>query len=107
MHFATCRLDVHLLLVFLLLFRRWRLFRQPIIAHPKSAIAYTKAAVALHNFLRCTESTVYCPTGYVDGEDGEGNVIRGTWRDGAEAATGMTPVGMTSSNRYMYFFFRV
>ena len=39
---------------------------------------------------------MYCPTGYVDGEDGEGNAIRGTWRDGAEAATGMTPVGMTS-----------
>ena len=43
---------------------RCRLFRQPIKANPKSVVAYTKAAVALHNFLRCTESTVYCPAGY-------------------------------------------
>ena len=79
---------------------RWRLFRQPIIANPKSVGAYTKAAVALHNFLRCTESTVYCPAGYVDGEDGEGNVIRGSWREDEESATGITSIGMTSSNRY-------
>ena len=43
---------------------------------------------------------MYCPAGYVDGEDGEGNVIRGSWRDEAESVTGMTSIGMTSSNKY-------
>ena len=79
---------------------RWRLFRKPIIAHPANVVAYTKAAVALHNMLRCTESTVYCPPGYMDGEDGEGNVISGTWRDEEASSSGMTAIGMTSSNRY-------
>lgn len=31
----------------------------PIIAQPDSVIIYTKAAIALHNYLRTTESTVY------------------------------------------------
>ncbi len=35
-------------------------------------VAYTKAAIALHNYLRTTESSVYCPPGFTDGEDGEG-----------------------------------
>ncbi len=85
------------------MFYRWRLFRHTIIAHPKSVIAYIKAAVALHNFLRCTESAVYCPTGYVDGKDGEGNMIRGSWKNDAETATGMTAIAMTGSNRCVLF----
>lgn len=43
---------------------------------------------------------MYCPPGYIDGEDGEGNVIRGSWRNEAESVTGMTSIGRTSSNRY-------
>ena len=31
----------------IMLNQRWRLFRQPIIANPKSVVAYTKAAVAM------------------------------------------------------------
>ena len=86
----------------MLIFFRWRLFRQPIVAHPTSVIAYTKAAIALHNFLRCTESSVYCPVGYIDGEDGEGNIINGSWRDDAQSVTNMKPIGKTSSNRYIH-----
>ena len=41
------------------------------------------------------ESTIYCPSDYVDGEDGSGNLIAGSWRN-ATAATGMTPVGAVS-----------
>ena len=59
---------------------------------------YTKAAIALHNFLRTTESSVYCPPGFTDGEDGEGNVIKGAWRADSEHSTGMEPVPRTSSN---------
>lgn len=58
---------------------RWRIFRRPIIADPDNAILFTKAAIALHNFLRTKESTIYCPPGFTDGEDGAGNVIAGSW----------------------------
>ena len=43
---------------------------------------------------------MYCPPGFVDGEDGEGNVVRGSWREG-EGSSSMTSVAMTSSNRYI------
>ena len=59
---------------------RWRLFRRPIIGEPDNVIIFTKAAIAVHNFLRTEESSVYCPAGYVDGEDGSGNLIPGMWR---------------------------
>ena len=45
-----------------------------------NVIHYTKAAIVLHNYFRSTESTVYCPPGYVDGEDGVGNMIPGNRR---------------------------
>ena len=79
---------------------RWRLFRRPIIAQPGRVVTYTKAAIALQNYLRTTESTVYCPPGFTDGEDGEGNVVEGAWRSDPEQSTGMEPVTRTSSNRY-------
>ena len=37
---------------------RWRIFRRPIIADPERVVAYTKAAIALHNFLWTTELLV-------------------------------------------------
>lgn len=79
---------------------RWRLFRRPIIAQPEKVILYVQAAVALHNFLRTTESNVYCPPGFVDGEDGSGNPIDGTWRQDEETNSGMLSISQTSSNRY-------
>ena len=59
---------------------RWRIFRRPIIATPKHAVVHTKAAVMLHNFLRSTKSSVYCPPGFTDMEDSNGNVVIGTWQ---------------------------
>ena len=56
---------------------RWRLFRRPIVSQPDRVVTYIKAAIALHNYLRTTESSVYCPPGFTDGEDGERNVIGG------------------------------
>ena len=78
---------------------RWRLFRRPIISQPDSVVTYTKATIALHNYLRTTESSVYCPPGFTDGEDGEGNVIEGAWGADNEQSSGMEPVQCTSSNR--------
>lgn len=79
---------------------RWRIFRRPIIAKPENVEVFAKAAIALHNMLRSCESTVYCPSGFVDGEDGGGNIVSGSWRE--ESSSGMLPVSSTSSNRYVY-----
>ena len=37
---------------------RWRIFQWPIISDPENVVTYTKAAVALHNFLRTTVTCV-------------------------------------------------
>lgn len=79
---------------------RWRFLRRPIIADPDNVTLYVKAAVALHNFLRTEESSVYCPPGFVDGEDGCGNIVEGGWRRDEEGNTGMTNIHLTGSNRY-------
>ena len=60
---------------------RWKIFCRPIIAVPEHAVVCTKAAVMLHNFLHTTESSVYCPLGFTDKEDSEGNVLTGAWRE--------------------------
>ena len=39
----------------------------------------TKAAICLHNFLRQTNSALYCPTGFVDSVDGSGDITSGEW----------------------------
>ena len=82
---------------------RWRIFRQPIVAEPETAVFYTKAAIALHNFLRTHESSIYCPPGFTDGEDGVGNVAPGRWRDD-DQLTSLNPVSRVSSNRFVNLF---
>ena len=77
---------------------RWRIFRRPIIAEPERAIIYTKATIALHNYLRTTESLSYCPPGFIDSEDGMGNVVPGIWRDEGQS-TGLDSVSRVGSNR--------
>ena len=78
---------------------RWRIFRRPIIADPANVVLYTKAAIALHNYLCTRESQVYCPPGFVDGEDGTGNVVRGSWRDDEDGAHGLEPLRQAGGNR--------
>lgn len=58
-------------------------------------MAYTKAAIALHNYLRVTESTMYCPPGFVDSEDGDSNIVSGSWQedDACEGLIGVGQVG--------------
>ena len=63
---------------------------------------YTKAAVALHNYLQTTEFSVYSPPGYVDGEDGSKNIVEGSWRE--EGTTGLTQVNQVGSNRCIYIY---
>ena len=59
---------------------------------PDHVIVFAKAVIGLHNYLRTTESSVYCPPGFVDGEDGTGHVLQGGWRRDDEACTSMKAV---------------
>ena len=52
-------------------------------------VVYSKAAIALHNYLRVIESGVYCPPGFVDGEDGAGNHLPGNWRADEDPCSGL------------------
>ena len=79
---------------------RWCLFRRPIIADPSRVVIYSKAAIALHNYLRTEESSVYYPPGFVDGEDGSGNVIDGAWRKKEVPVTGLESLRHVGGNRY-------
>ena len=60
---------------------------------------YAKAAIALHNYLYTTESSVYRPPEFTDGEDGEGYPIDGGWRADEEPCTGMESLSCIGSNR--------
>ena len=50
------------------------------------------------------ESSTYCPPGFVDGEDGVGNIVQGTWRDDV-TCDGLTPLGEVGGNRYIIYIF--
>lgn len=54
---------------------RWCVF-SPIQASVQTA----EAAVCLHNYLRQTNSASYCPSGFVDSEDGSGDIRPGELR---------------------------
>ena len=76
---------------------RWRIFRRPIIATQDHVVSYTKAAIALHNLLRSTESSCYCPADFADSEDSDGNVTEGMWREDP-TPQGLERLGRVGSN---------
>ncbi|XP_057297594.1 putative nuclease HARBI1 [Hydractinia symbiolongicarpus] len=41
---------------------------------------FTLGAIALHNYLRQTEAAMYCPNGFVDSTDTNGEITPGEWR---------------------------
>ena len=82
-----------------ILVARWRIFRRPIIATPDHVVLFTKAAIALHNFLRTNESSVYCPPGFINSEDGAGNLLEGNWRREASDSTGLHRIRHVGGNR--------
>ena len=80
---------------------RWRIFRRPIIADPLNVVIFTKAAIALHNYLRTNESNVYCPPGFIDAEYGAGNIIEGSWRMEDSESGALQPIRRAGGNRYI------
>ena len=59
---------------------RWRIFRRSIQAKVETVQKIVQATVALHNYLRQTDTASYCPAGFVDSFDGSGNILPGEWR---------------------------
>ena len=78
---------------------RWRILGRPIIGKPERVIVCTRAKLSLHNYLCTMESAIYCPPGFVDGEDGSGNDIGGGWRSDSDPSTALQGIAQTSSNR--------
>ena len=56
---------------------RCHLFRRPIIGKPGGGLVYSKAAIALHNYIWITESPVCFLQGPIDGENGAGKSVDG------------------------------
>ena len=52
-----------------------------------------------HNYLRTTESQLYCPPRYIDVEDSGGNFIGGAWRE-EPSPSGLEPLRSVGSNHY-------
>ena len=68
--------------LFGILANRWRVFLTTMSVPPESIENIVLAALVLHNFLRKSSSkSVYCPIGLIDSEDGNGNIVPGTWRE--------------------------
>ena len=68
---------------------RWRIFLQPIQSNVDTANKIIKAAICMHNFLRQTNSAMYCPTGFIDSFDSTGRIKKGEWRDMVSFTDGM------------------
>ena len=74
--------------------------RQTIIADLDNVVKVPKAAVALNNYLRTEEFSIYYPYEYVD-EDGCGNIVPGAWtNDGGGSNTGLSPVGSGIAGKF-------
>ena len=60
---------------------RWRIIQRPIKADVKNAEKYyVLACIALHNYLRQTNNSVYTPAGFADSECSSGKIRFGEWR---------------------------
>lgn len=58
---------------------RWRIFHRAIRADVTTVDLIVKAAVALHNYMLCTDNAGYVPAGFIDSYNSEG-VVEGEWR---------------------------
>ena len=59
---------------------RWRIFQRAIIGSVENIQFYVLAALSLHNYLRQTENSLYCPYGFIDVVTNSGEIKEGEWR---------------------------
>ena len=72
--------DGHFIIVLQVLSQRWRLLFRPIIAEPDKVSILVKAMCVLHNLLRASKDTSYCPPGFTDSVGANGYLSEGVWR---------------------------
>ena len=80
----------------------FRIFRRPIIAATQNVKFYTKASIALHNYLiriQQHDNYAYCPTDLVDHENASGRSA-GQWRSETNDIHGLIPIRGQDSNNY-------
>ena len=59
---------------------RWGIFKGPIHGSVETVEVIIQSTVCLHNYLRQTATSLYCPSGFVDSFDNTGNIKPGEWR---------------------------
>ena len=59
---------------------RWRALQSPIDATPEKVENIVLVCIALHNYLRQTDSARYIPSGFIDSEDSTGTIKKGLLR---------------------------
>ena len=64
---------------------RWRIFQKPIDARPDKVEKIIFACIALHNYLKLTDSAHYTPKGFVDSESNYGEIVLGQWRNSCQS----------------------
>lgn len=79
------------------------MLRTTLTLHPNNVEAIISATVCLHNFIMNREEHIvgfqsYCPPGYVDYYDNNGNVVPGLWR-GENTPAFVTRLNRVGSNR--------
>lgn len=58
-----------------ILVARWRILKNTLVMLPNYAEIIVKACVILHNYVKRHSSTEYCPPGFVDRMDRDGNIV--------------------------------
>ena len=65
----------------------FRILLRTLELYVQNVIQVVRACLALHNFLMEMKDTNYAPAGYLDTEDGHGNLVLGAWRREVESST--------------------
>ena len=85
--------------VFGILTNRFRVFSTLLSIKPDNVTKVVLATLALHNFLRSTNSSRYIPPGSVDSEDQDGEVRHGSWRNEELISSGMVSISNSRKGR--------
>ena len=85
--------------VFGILTNRFRVFSTLLSIKPDNVTKVVLATLALHNFLRSTNSSRYIPPGSVDSEDQDGEVRQGSWRNEELISSGMVSISNSRKGR--------
>ena len=85
-----------------ILVAKWRMFRRPIVAEPKTVDNIVKAACVLHNFLRRRDGKSndreHMDVDEAEAEDANGGLWEDAWR--RHAGAGMQNLGRVSANNH-------